>query len=46
MVAAASKVGCDFAGKCRKKARFEIIFEDREIAVGRFSSKNYTEDFQ
>jgi len=29
----------------REKVSYEVIFEDREIVTGRFSSKNYTEDF-
>ncbi len=45
MVGTASEMGYDLGGKYREKVRFEVVFEDREIVAGTFSSKNYTEDF-
>jgi hypothetical protein len=29
----------------REKVRYEVIFEDKKIVAGRFSSKNHTKDF-
>lgn len=46
MVIAEGEVGSDFTGKCMKKVRYEVIFEDLEMVAEKFPRKNQTEDFQ
>jgi hypothetical protein len=45
MVAAPSKVKCNYTGKYREKVRFEVIYKDRQIVAVRFLSKSHTEVF-